>query len=807
MERGTKTLMQRLSHWLVRLRVPIVLFTAVLSVVFAISALRMNLAPNLTKMLPQSHPYVKTHNAIRDIFGGVNSFALEVSVKDGTIFTHDTLQKIKDISDDFLATHGIDKYKVFSIASRKAKYMAAGAWGMETRPLIVGAVPEDGSPEMEELKRNIYTNDQYYGSIVSLDGKSALILGEYYEHYTDYVAIYEDLEKIRAQYEDRKTAIHIGAIHISGWPHLLGAIIKSLPEMFAIFGGTLLIVMGLFYYWFGSARGMLAPILASLTSIIWTVGFAGMMGIDLDPMTIVVPFLILAIGASHCAQKTRRFFEEYSVRGDPLVSAEETIAWLILPAMAAILTDIAAFASLMLIPIRMIQEMAIVCTFGVGSVIFTDIALVPLLFAILPPKRAKLKEESAEGRLARVMLSFGDLALHPGRRYAVLAVTLVILGGSAYLSRQIQIGDIKPGTPIFWPWQRMNVDAAHIAERFLGADYLYVVMEGAEENTIMYPAVLKAMDGYQRFIATDPNVGGAVSLVDIMKRINVKLHEDDPKWGFVPDTIQETTGLMYMWWSGADPGDLDRYITYDNRTANITVLCKNRLGDTLREVLGKSKAYIAEYPVKAAQFRLAGGVVGTQAAVNEVLGETQSNNVLEMLVIVFFFTAMTFRSVTVGLLTMLPLMVGTFLMFAFMYVAEIDLNINTLPVAALGIGIGVDYAIYMVARILDEYRKVGTLDESFRLSLPTTGKTVFLTAVTFAAGVFTWTLSSMRFQALMGLLLGFLFMACMAATLMLVPSLVATVIPRRAVPEAGSEEEARVLMSAAGGAAAKPEAK
>lgn len=806
MEREQTTFMQRFSHWLVWLRLPIVAVTLALTIVFALSALRMKLAPNLTKMLPQGHPYVKTHNAIRDVFGGVNSFALEVSVKDGTIFTRDTLQKIKDISDAFLVTRGIDKYKVFSIASRKAKYMSAGAWGMETRPLIVGEVPKDGSPEMEELKRNIYTNDQYYGSLVSLDGRSAVILGEYYEHYTDYVAVYEDLERIRNQYEDGKTSIHVGAIHISGWPHLLGSIIKTLPEMFAIFGVTLLIVMGLFYYWFGSLRGMLAPILASLTSIVWTVGFAGMIGIDLDPMTIVVPFLILAIGASHCAQKTRRFFEEYAVRGDPLVSAEETIAWLILPALAAILTDIAAFASLMLIPIRMIQEMAVVCTFGVASVIFTDIALVPLLFAVLPPKRQKLKEEGAEGFLGRVMTSFGHLALRPVPRYAVLAVTLGLLVGSTFLSRQIQIGDIKPGTPIYWPWQRINLDAAHIAERFLGADYLYVVMEGSEKNSTMDPEVLKAMDRYQRFIATDPNVGAAVSLVDIMKRINVKLHEDDPKWGFIPDTVQETMGLMYMWWSGADPGDLDRYLTYDNRLANITVLCKNRLGDTLRDVLGKSKAYIAENPVKAAQFRLAGGVVGTQAAVNEVLSEVQSNNVFEMLVIVFFFTAATFRSVSVGLLTMLPLAVGTFLMFAFMYLAEIDLNINTLPVAALGIGIGVDYAIYMVARILDEYRRVGTLDEAFALSLPTTGKTVFLTAVTFAAGVITWTLSSMRFQALMGLLLGFLFMACMLATLILVPSLVAVVIPRNAEPVRGVEPQS-VRLAAAGLSAAKREAK
>lgn len=782
-----RTRMQQFAHWLVRMRLPIVIFTAAVTVFFGITALRMELAPNLTKMLPQKHPYVQTHNAIRDVFGGVNTFVIEVSVKEGDIFNEKTLTKIKEISDSFLATTGMDKYKVFSIASRKAKNISAGAWGMATAPLIPGEVPKDGSPEMEELKRNIFTNDQYYGSLVSLDGKSALVLGEYYEHYTDYEQIYKDLEKVRVEHEDENTTLHV-----QGLPHLLGKIIETLPQMFVIFGVTLAIIMALFYFYFGSFRGMLAPILASLTSIIWTVGFAGLIGIELDPMTIVVPFLILAIGASHCAQKTKRFFEEYSTRRDPLRSAEETISWLILPCIAALVTDVAAFASLYLIPIRMIQEMAMVCSFGVLSVIFTDIALVPLLFAMLPPSLKEAADEEREGReglLGRFVGKLGRFSLNRAAMYGILGGTFVVLGGSAYLAQNVTIGDIMPGTPIYWQSSQINQDAAHISQRFLGSDYLYVVMEGTEENAIMDPGVLKVMDRYQRFIATDPDVGGSVSLVNIMKRINEKIHEDDPKWGFIPDTLEETMGLMYIWWSGADPGDLDRYMTYDNRSANITVLCKDHRGDTIRGVIARSKDFIEGTPVKKAHFRLAGGVVGTQAAVNEVIAENQRNSVLEVLVFVFVVTALTFRSITIGLLVMVPLMVGTFTMFAFMYALNIDLNINTLPVAALGIGIGVDYAVYMAARVLDEYRRFGTLDAAFDAALPTTGKTVAFTAVTFTLGVITWTMSSMRFQALMGLLLGFLFMMCMVATIALVPSLVALIVPRRA-PEL-EEEEAR----------------
>jgi predicted RND superfamily exporter protein len=246
---------------------------------------------------------------------------------------------------------------------------------------------------------------------------------------------------------------------------------------------------------------------------------------------------------------------------------------------------------------------------------------------------------------------------------------------------------------------------------------------------------------------------------------------------------------MYVWWSGADPGDLDRYMTYDNRRANITVLCKDHRGETIRNVLGKSKEYIKGDPIEKARYRLAGGVVGTQAAVNEVIAENQRNNVLEMLLFVFTCTAITFASITFGLLVMVPLMVGTFSMFGFMYLTSIDLNINTLPVASLGIGIGVDYAIYMGARILDEYRQHGTLDVAFKNALPTTGKTVLFTAVTFTLGVITWALSSMRFQALMGILLGFLFMTCMVATLILVPSLVALIVPRWATEEKKKELE------------------
>lgn len=776
MEVVKKPIVRIVAEWLIKMRWPIVIVTFVLTAYLGVQSAQIYLAPNLTNMLPQNHPYVKTHNAIRDEFGGVNSFVIEVAVQEGDIFTHETLTKIKAITDTLLVETGVNRYKVISITARKAKQIRAGAWGMEILPVIYGEIPEtDSSKEMAELKQAVFSNDQYYRTLVSPDGKSAVILGEYGEWVTFFPEIQKRFEEFRLLYSDDNLSINI-----YGLPYLLGLIVEILPQMFGIFAVTLAIIFALFFLFFRSLRGTLAPILASLTSIVWALGFAGLLGINLDPMTIVVPFLILAIGSSHCAQKTKRFYEEFAARKDAKEAATETITWLLLPAFTAILTDIAAFGSLYFIPIRMIQDMAIVSMLGVSSIFFTDLALVPILFSLLPPPVGIVERHTRKGVLGESVLRLGKVSLGPGR-WVLLAGAAVIMIAAMVVGRRITVGDIHPGTPIFWEESRYNRDVAHISERFLGADPLYVVVEGEGKNAVLQPEVLKNMERFQRYINTDPGVGGSQSLVDILKRINEKIHEDDPKWGFIPDTAEETMNLMYMWWSGADPGDLDTFMTYDNRKANITVFCKDHKGETIRRVIARAKEFIVANPMDGARYRLAGGVVGVLAAVNEVLVEHQQRSVLWMLGFVFLCSALTFRSLLVGLFVMLPLGVGTFLMFAFMYLTDIDLNVNSIPIAALGIGVGVDYTLYIVSRLLDEYKERGSLVAAFEETLPSTGKTVAFTAGTFIAGCITWYFSAMKFQAMMGILLAFLFFVCMVTTITVAPGLVVVATRRRRV--------------------------
>ncbi len=375
------TLSRRVARLLLRFRYPIIAITILISFFFVYKSFQMDVVPNLSNMLPQKHPFIQVHNEIRERFGGVNTFVIEVSVHEGTIFNETTLKKVERITEKLLKMHHIDKYKVMSLASRKVKDMRVGAWGIEIVPIIYPQVPNDDSPEMAKLKEAVYANDFVVGNLVSFDGKSALIRGEFLERpEVDYRYILREFNKIIDEEGDENHTIRI-----TGMPLLLGLIYRSFGQMFAIFGVTLVIIMALFYVYFRSFRAMLSPIIASLTSIIWTIGFAGLTGRDLDPMTIVIPFLILAIGASHTAQKTKRYYEEYLEKGDVMSAAEETIAWLIGPSVAAIATDAVAFMSLYLIPIKMIQDMSVVSCIGVVSIVFTDLALVPLLFTILPP--------------------------------------------------------------------------------------------------------------------------------------------------------------------------------------------------------------------------------------------------------------------------------------------------------------------------------------------------------------------------------------------------------------------------------------
>jgi predicted RND superfamily exporter protein len=174
----------------------------------------------------------------------------------------------------------------------------------------------------------------------------------------------------------------------------------------------------------------------------------------------------------------------------------------------------------------------------------------------------------------------------------------------------------------------------------------------------------------------------------------------------------------------------------------------------------------------------AGGLGGILAAANEVIAKRNDPILIFILAVIFVHCSLTYWSVLAGVIFTISLILANFLAFTYMAMKGIGLNINTVPVVSLGIGMGVDYGLYIVSRIIEVYREEKDLGKSVRGGITTAGRAVFFTATMMTAGVIFWYFSPIRFQAEMGILLGVLLMVNMVVGVLVLPAVINIIRPK-----------------------------
>ena len=762
----------KIASFIVNKRLILGILLILMTLFFGYKLTSVKLATDLGDLLPQKHPYVKLHNSFRAIFGGANIIFIDVEVKEGDIFNEKTLKKISRISDSAMYIPGADRYKVTSIAQAKVKDFRASDWGLEVKPLMWPETPKN-KQEMEYLKTAIYSNDMIFGSLVSLDSKSALISLQFYEDRPlDYSAIFDKVREIAYAEKDDNTNIYI-----AGETMIKGYIYNFLGQTKMIFGITLIAVLILLAAYTRSVQMVLLPLLSALFSAIWGLGLVGLLGYNLDPLSLVVPLLITARTISHSVQFNERFIEEQSVLDDVKLSSHATIKALFFPGFAGILTDAAGIAVLAVIPIPMLQKLGVISAFWALTTVFTVLLMNPLALMYLPlPKVSHDKNEEA-GLFYRMLKRLS--LLNKGKGTWIVILIALVIGVVAYFyAERIKVGDANPGSPILWPDSQYNIDAKVINETFQGLNPMLAVIDGDEAKTLYDFNNLHKMEEYQRHIEKMEQVGGTISAVNLLKKVNMNLHEGLPKWNIVPKSRNEIAVLFYMFMSSAIRGDLDPYATPDYKSGSITAYFKDHKGDTLREAMEVSQKFIDANPLEKAQSKMAAGVVGTLAAANEEVFKSQLALLVMTFAITIFLCSLTYRSLTAGLILAVPLAVSNYFIFAYMGLKGIGLNINTLPVATIAVGIGVDYGIYFLSRMQEEYSNSKDLSTANFVTLVTTGKAITFTALTVALGVVFWAFSDLKFQADMGLLLTIVTFFHLIGTLVLLPALVLIVKPK-----------------------------
>jgi len=770
----TQRIPERIATVLIRARWLVVITVGLLTAFFAYWATNAEVLTRFDDLMPSEHPYIQIHQEFKQSFGGSNMVSIMLKVEEDTIFKRNILLKLQNIQNDLRLVSGVNEYQIISLASQKVRDIGAGTYGIERVPLMWPHVPETEA-EIEKLKTRVLTNRLVYGTYVSQDLKAALITVDFIERQMDFLKVYEEINEILDRHRSEEVDISV-----VGEPILQGLISSYLPETLKLFVLSIgLLGLFLFVVFMRSYRGSLVPVLAACVSAIWALGIASLLGMNFDPLGVVIAFLITARVISHSVQSINRFdiLVEEGVE-TAKAAAQGSLGHLFKPGMLSVITDAGSIMVVAMAPIPMLQKSAIIGAIWVSCITVTGVILTPVLMSWVR-KPGKYAHPLNISRAIDAMLRACS-RLSAGRyRYIPFLSALALILICGYAGAHITIGDANPGSPLLWQDSDYNIAVSEINSRFLGTDRMFVAVRGEAADTLKEPGVLNTIMRFQRYIERQPEVGGTVSIADLIPGIKRVLYEDNPRYEELGLDKMMNGELFYIFLAGTQPGDLDRYCDAMYQNGGITLYFRDHRGSTIRTAVASMKEFIKQNPMEKAEIQLAGGLVGVLAAVNEVIFSGQVESIALALLVVLLTSAVTYRYGVSGLFFMLPILLSNAITFTYMAVRGIGLNVNSLPVAALGIGLGVDYAIYVVDAIKEEYSIHGDMEKAVYHGLMNAGRGVVLTATPLVLCTFFWYLfSSLRFQAEMAVLIAIWMGVSAISALIVMPATINILRPR-----------------------------
>jgi len=749
---------------------PVVMILCLITtIVLGYQATKIQLQAGFEKMLPKAHQYVLNYQANAGALKGLgNNLRVVVAVKEGTIFTPENLKFVESVNDEVFFMPGVDRNGMKSIWTPNTRWRVVTEEGFEGGPVIPGDY--DASPKsIEEVKVNI-ARAGIMGDLVANDEKSAAIIVPLLDinpetgERLDYADLGRKLEDIREKFTEGNPD---RSIKIIGFAKLIGDLIDGLFAVMAFFGIAVVITIILLYLYTRCMRSTVLVVACTLVAVTWQMGLLATLGYELDPFSILVPFLVFAIGVSHGAQKLNGVIQDVGRGTVPYVAARYTFRRLFLAGVTALLSDGVGFAVLMIIQIQVIQDLAITASIGVLVLIFTNLILIPVALSYTGvgtkcAERASrpVKDMEEMHWLWRFLLAFTK----PKAAAAAIVVSILMTIGGFYVSKDLQIGDLDPGAPELRAHSRYNRDVAFMISNYsVSTDVFAVIVKTPADGCVDYEHLSLANELEWR-LRQQPGVEDVRGLNVRTRQIMAGINEGYPKWISMfrnQDTINyavnELVTLEYV-----DPGcSIWPMLIYlaDHKAATL-----ERVVDTLEQ-------FNEDWPSAKAEFLGAAGSSGFEAATNIVVKKANREMLYYVYSAVLLLCLLTFRSVPGVICAVLPLMMTSILCEALMVWLGIGVKVATLPVIALGVGIGVDYALYVLTVILARLREGKDLTQSYYETLNFTGRVVALIGVTLAAGVVTWSMSPIKFQADMGILLTFMFIWNMFGALILMPAL------------------------------------
>ncbi|MEH6588011.1 MAG: MMPL family transporter [Halioglobus sp.] len=762
-------------------RAAVILLCALTTLILGFMAFQIELKAGFEKTLPKAHQYVINYEANKtDLKGLGNNLRIVVAVKDGTILSAENLKFLEEVNDAIFFIPGVDRNGMKSLFTPNTRWRVVTEQGFEGGPVIPGNFDgSDGS--IAEVKRNILRAG-IMGDLVANNEKSAAIIVPLLDknpetgERLDYSDLGETLEDIREKFTEGDPD---KSIHIIGFAKLIADLIDGLFAVMLFFAVAVVIATALLYWYTRCFRSTVIVIACTLVAVAWQLGILAFLGYELDPFSILVPFLVFAIGVSHGAQKLNGVLQDIGRGTHRYIAARYTFRRLFLAGVTALLSDGVGFAVLMIIQIQVIQDLAITASIGVLVLIFTNLILIPIVLSYTGVGRKcalrasrPIKSANEMHIVWRFLLAFTKR----GPAAAAIAVSVVLAGVGIYVAQDLKIGDLDKGAPELRADSTYNKDVAFMTENYsVSTDVFAVIIKTAPDGCIDLEGLNLAneLEWQMRQVPGVEDIRGLnVRTRDIMMGIN----EGFPKWQSLfrnQDTVNyavsELVTLEYV-----DPGC---------SIWPMLIYLADHKAETLEGVVAALDAFNAEWgDIEKIEFMGAAGSSGFEAATNIVVKKANTEMLFYVYGAVILLCMLTFRSVPGVICAVLPLMLTSMLCEALMVWLGMGVKVATLPVIALGVGIGVDYALYVLTVILAKQKQGMDLTTAYYETLNFTGKVVALIGVTLAAGVITWAASPIKFQADMGILLTFMFIWNMFGALILMPALACFLIKPRKDP-------------------------
>jgi predicted RND superfamily exporter protein len=756
-------------HW----RKLLLILGIITTVVLGYFATQLKVTAGFSKMIPLNHEYMQTFVEYQSDFGGADKVLITVKAKTGSIFEKDVMETVRKITEDVFYIKGVERSSLTSLFTPNVRYNEVVEEGFKSGNLV----PADfsGKPEEMALVRGNILKSDWVGRIVSSDMSATMVVATLMERdpdtgeYLDLRSIGAQLESIRATHETADISIHV-----IGFAKSIADIAEGTSGVLIFFVVAFAITAVLLYWYSGSLMLTNCALVAAIIPVIWLLGLLPLLGMGLDPMSILVPFLIFAIGVSHAVQMTNAWKLETLRGADGVTASRNSFLKLFIPGATALLANVLGFMVIAIVDIQIVRELAITATIGVTVMLMTNKILLPILLSYMRISASAAQKFSGKETAGDFLwVRMGFLATKKGALIPLtIALLLTVFG--IYEARHLKIGDLGRGVPELREDSRYNKDVDVVTSKFaIGVDMLQVIAEAkGDDSPCVQRDIQEKVEKFDFLMRQTEGVSSVRSLATFVSAVTQDFAEGWVKWRMLPETVEQIAqGVGFATRLGTE------YRNSSCTAIPISIYTVDHQATTINHIVETIKRFKAENDDERVVFRLASGNVGVMAATNEVVEHSEKWVNLTLFIAVGLLCLVTFKSLRITLCIIIPLGLVTLLCNAFMAMLGIGVKVNTLPVIAISIGVGVDYGIYLFERVSHEMRERAlSLEKAFVEALKQRGTASLFTAVTMTISVLTWAVSDLKFQADMGILLGFMFLVNLFGAILLAPALAAFLV-------------------------------